>query len=141
MDGRRPGLHGPALLKPQIDLDELVELVTLPDPMFPWGLEIATGELYPGPDDFAELVPLPQLTESQILEWMAVFAAQATEPRIQILLTEALKETAPEDRFREILSVNPQASARWSNYFDQKRRAILVDWLNSLGLGPDSEGD
>lgn len=128
-------------MKPRIDPDDLVELVDLPDAMFPWALETATGDLYPGPDDCAELVPLPQLTESQILDWMAAFADQATESHTRDLLTAALSYPTPELRFREILSVNPKASQEWNNYFRQKRQAILVDWLSSLGLGPDSETD
>jgi len=108
----------------QIDLDELVELVDLPDSLFQWSLDIETGELYPGPDDTAHhLVELPQLNESQIQEWMSRFATQAT-----------LKHPAPKVRFREVLSVNPQAQNEWSNYFDRKRREILVDWLKSLSL-------
>lgn len=125
-------------MKPQIDLDELVELVDLPDPLFRWSLELATGELHTGADEFGELAPLPELTEAQILDWMAAFAAQATEPRMQSLLAAALRYPAPKVRFREVLSVNPQASIEWSNYFDQKRRTIVVDWLTSLGIEPEA---
>lgn len=109
------------------------------NPLFRWSLELATGEVHPGADEFGELAPLPELTEGQILNWMAAFAAQATEPRMQILLAAALRYPAPKVRFREVLSVNPQASSEWSNYFDQRRRAILVDWLTSLGIEPEDE--
>ena len=91
LDGRNPGLAGTAILKRRIDLEELVGLVNLPDRLFQWSLEIATGEIYPGPDDSAQLVPLPQLTETQI--------------------------------------------------FDQKRRAILLNWIKSLGIDSTAEFD
>jgi hypothetical protein len=134
LDGRNPGLAGPIVLMPRIDLDELIELIDLPDRLFQWSLEVATGEVHPGPSDGAQIMPLPTLTAEQILHWMAAFAAQATESRIQVLLESALRHPAPERRFREVLSVNPHAQREWEVYFKQQRRAILVDWLESLGL-------
>lgn len=92
---------------PRIDLDDLVELVDLPDRLFQWSLELATGEVHPGPSDGAQLSPT--LTDEQILQWMVAFAAQASETRMQTLLAAALKYPTPERRFREVLSVNPQA--------------------------------
>ena len=121
-------------MKPRIDLDELVGLVHLPDRLFLWSLDTVTGEALPGPDDSGRVVPLPQLTEVQILDWMRSFAAQSSETRIQPLLEAALKHPAPNVRFQEVLSVNPQAQKEWMDFFDQKRRAILLDWLSSLGL-------
>jgi hypothetical protein len=141
LDGRNLGLAGLVALKPRIDLDELVELVDLPDRLFQWSLEVATGEVHPGPSDGVQLMPLPTLTDEQILHWMGAFAAQATESRIQSLLAAALRYPAPERRFREVLSVNPHAQREWEVYFDQQRRAILVDWLDSLGFEPSSSAD
>ena len=141
LDGRNLGLAGLIVLKPRIDLDELVELVDLPDRLFQWSLEVATGEVYPGPSDGARMMPLPTLTDEQILHWMAAFATRATESRIQSLLEAALRYPAPERRFREILSVNPHAQREWEVYLDQQRRAILVNWLHSLGCEPNSSAD
>lgn len=128
-------------LKKSIDLVELVELVDLPDDLFQWSLDPATGEIHPGPDDGRLLVPLPTLSAEQVLRWMAAYAYQATDTRVQSLLAVALKYPAPERRFREVLSVNPQARSDWELYFDQQRRAILADWLHSLGFdaGPDDD--
>lgn len=141
LDGRNPGLAGTAILKRRIDLEELVGLVNLPDRLFQWSLEIATGEIYPGPDDSAQLVPLPQLTETQILDWMRSFVAQCSEARIQPLLETALLNPTPNVRFQEVLSVNPEGQKGWAEFFDQKRRTILQDWLRSLGIDPNLEGD
>ena len=138
LDGRESRWVGPAILRPRIDLDELVDLVNLPYQLIQWSLEPATGEVYPGPDDSAQLVPLPILTEEQIRHWMASFATQATETRMHSLLVAALQYPAPERRFREVLSVNPQALKEWEVYFDQKRRTIVIDWLKSLGLEADA---
>ncbi len=121
-------------MKYPINLDELVELVDLPDRLFQWSLDLTTGEVYPGPDDEAELVSLPQLDPAQILSWMMSFSAQAKEPRIQALLTEALAYPAPERRFREVLSVNPEAAQEWESYFDHNRRSVVVEWLKSLNV-------
>lgn len=132
LDGRNVRLAGQLVLMPRIDLDELVELVDRPDRLFQWSLELATGEVHPGPSDGAQLIPT--LTDEQILQWMVAFAAEASETRIQTLLAAALKSPTPERRFREVLSVNPQARKEWEIYFDRQRRTILTNWLSSLGL-------
>ena len=122
-------------MKPRIDLDEFVELVDFPNRLFTWSLDTVSGEVLPGPDDAGQVVPLPQLTETQILDWMHSFAGQCSETRMQALLETALKHTAPRARFLEILSVNPRIMREWEGYFNQKRRNILIGWLKLLEEG------
>ena len=134
--GGNIGQAGAIVLNQRIDLDELVRLVDLSDEFFQWSLEITTGEVYPGSDDSAKWVPLPKLTEPQILDWMSLFADQATEPRIRSLLRLALQDPAPKFRFRDVLSVNPEVLKDWDTYFELKRRSILTHWLAFLGIEP-----
>lgn len=122
-------------MKPSLDLDELTSHIDFPDPLFQWSLELATGEIYPGPDENGKILPLPVLTELQVLGWMTAFSSSVSESRIQALLAVALKAPAPAVRFREVLGVNPGALEEWLGYYDQRRRAILIAWLETSGLG------
>jgi len=124
--------------KSVVDLEELVKLVELPDPLFQWCLDTETMKVtLPDWGDDGQLPPqqllLPTLTEDHILGWMTSFTGRNTGKRISGPLGMALKHPMPICRFHEVLSVNPQAQGQWEEYFYDQRLHLVLDWLRAHG--------
>lgn len=120
-------------------LDEVMEHIDLPDPMFQFCVDTMTGEVTMPDFDPTGQVPthellLPTLTEVQIDGWMASFACSHGDERLRGVLLEALRHPAPARRFQEVLSVNPGATRQWEAFAADQRRQIALAWLRSHGV-------
>lgn len=68
--------------------------------------------------------------------WMADFADEVDDPRMQELLWVALRGRGAFRRFRDVLTSDPALRERWFEWRAERMRQALQGWLEEEGVVP-----
>lgn len=149
-DDTPPGRHGDAARVLTIDLDELIWALNSRDPLGEsshWlNIESGTIQSLVGPDAFDEADEDPRdddrwlfiepIESSEAFRVMEDFVDQCGDDRLARTLGQALQQSKPFRRFKDVLAAHPAQREAWFAFERQAMEAIAQRWCEEHDISP-----